>query len=711
MDNFENKFEDLKPIIIILVFSVLQYLLFREFVLREVALAYPGHHDQSGYLLKAYSLYEDIRKMGVIRGLWEGFRRPNPTGVMLQAQTALWFLFSGPSRLSALTINFFYFLLFQYAVFLLLWHLRKSVSIILVSMGLFLSILFPVANPGGLFDFRIDFISFCLYGTFITLVLRSGLFFEKKWALTAGFIASLLFSFRFNTGLYIFLIYFLTLAFLFISKKITKQLGKIIQKCIWNLLASTVAILPLSLPLLIVNLNETIRYYSNQGASRGPIRAAEQGISNLWEGLIFYPLILFERQLGFKTFMIILFCIMFGLVGHFWLRRFNSRSSTKSLISNPPFCWHFVFLGICTLVPLAVLTMHKAKSPVVGAILCPPILVCVLFWLSISLPDKIERNKRTIWSRTQIAFGILVLLVGAILGIDHFSMGKIYTQNRNKYQKITSIDTSVGNLCSSTGALKPKIIVDTIVDFLEPQAIASFYYEKSGCLIWPTQLGRTNQIFPVQQDAFMSLIPNADLALLTSGELGNLVFPYNQFMENFRPTLRSALESKGFFIVANWSLSDIGNTVTLYCAPRLNLKPGINLSGDSGGWITSNGFSVKIPSFFLSKATAVSIEGKIPKQWRKWLGKRLPRPQVKIIENGSFKIIPGASIVTGSDHYKIVFPIPNTAPNAKEFSELLITFDHYFIPYDIGINSDHRKLVVPTPTNLKFDISKEEGAR
>ena len=52
-------------------------------------------------------------------------------------------------------------------------------------------------------DFRIDFIACCLFGVFISLVLRSRLFASWGWSVAVGAAASLLVLFRFLSLLYV----------------------------------------------------------------------------------------------------------------------------------------------------------------------------------------------------------------------------------------------------------------------------------------------------------------------------------------------------------------------------------------------------------------------------------------------------------------------------------------------------------------------------
>ena len=70
-----------------------QFALFREFVRREVAWAYPAYHDQACYLLSSYTIYERALEHGLPAGLQTGWELRLPQGVLLHQEAALLYLF------------------------------------------------------------------------------------------------------------------------------------------------------------------------------------------------------------------------------------------------------------------------------------------------------------------------------------------------------------------------------------------------------------------------------------------------------------------------------------------------------------------------------------------------------------------------------------------------------------------------------------------
>ncbi|HZU36936.1 MAG TPA: hypothetical protein VFA18_13540, partial [Gemmataceae bacterium] len=103
----------------IVLLLLVQFGMFRQFALREVVWSYPAYNDQLAYLEQSYQTYEKILDHGLIDGVLEGMGihfghlRMNAAGATLHVQAAVLYLLTGPSRMSALTLNFLYFAMLQ----------------------------------------------------------------------------------------------------------------------------------------------------------------------------------------------------------------------------------------------------------------------------------------------------------------------------------------------------------------------------------------------------------------------------------------------------------------------------------------------------------------------------------------------------------------------------------------------------------------------
>src|SRR5262249_18625573 len=155
--------------------ALAQYLLFRSFVLRELAWTYPLNDDQLLYLTQAYGLFDAMRSPRGARELLSmlaGHRAQiAANGVMLPTQASLLFFLRGASRLTALTLNLAYYVLWQVVTLLCVRSISGSIYLAAVAWGLVLAVHSPFLPIGGLTDFRGDSIALSLFGAFVAIVL------------------------------------------------------------------------------------------------------------------------------------------------------------------------------------------------------------------------------------------------------------------------------------------------------------------------------------------------------------------------------------------------------------------------------------------------------------------------------------------------------------------------------------------------------------
>ena len=193
---------------------LLQWGTFVSFANREVTWRIPGYFDQTAYLALSYRAFEQMLSQGLLSGLWASFTAQIPQGNLLHPQAALLYLLRGPSRLSALTLNWLYLIFFECAVVYTLRWLSQRWSVAFVGFGLLLTTRARFAGAGGMMDFRTDFSAFCLYGIVLCAVVRSDVFKSFRWAAAVGISVAWTILFRHLTALSIALVLFLVLVFM-----------------------------------------------------------------------------------------------------------------------------------------------------------------------------------------------------------------------------------------------------------------------------------------------------------------------------------------------------------------------------------------------------------------------------------------------------------------------------------------------------------------
>jgi len=292
----------------IVLLVIAQGILFRHHAMREIVWAYPPDHDQLTYLEESYQTYEEFLHRG-IGGLAEGLGlragpvRLSPSSATLNLQAALIYSAAGPSRLSAISLNFFYWALFQLTFVGTVRWLTKRWSAAFLALALLLTTRSAFQLPGGLFDFRLDFIASCLFGIVICVVIRSRCFALWRWSLVAGCAAAMLATFRFITVVYLFGAFAVYLAILLLQlwRRQHDVAGRrAVARQMKGLLAGAAIFAAVTGPVLWQR-REAITNYYVRGHVIGhdkELRALVAGNTTWERSLSFYPRSLLHDHLG-----------------------------------------------------------------------------------------------------------------------------------------------------------------------------------------------------------------------------------------------------------------------------------------------------------------------------------------------------------------------------------------------------------------------------
>jgi hypothetical protein len=196
----ESKVRD--RIVLSLVIAV-QVFLFWHFYHRQVEGYPPQYFDQTAFLTQAYKLKENILSKGPGEIASAILSQGNYSGIALPVEGALLSLVFDHGRFSFLLVNLVGFAVLQVSVFYTGQAAWRHRAYGYLALGFLLCQLTPWFWAGGLFDFRMDFIAYCLFGMWTCTALRSGLFLDRNWAIATGLLGALLVANRFLTTVYL----------------------------------------------------------------------------------------------------------------------------------------------------------------------------------------------------------------------------------------------------------------------------------------------------------------------------------------------------------------------------------------------------------------------------------------------------------------------------------------------------------------------------
>jgi hypothetical protein len=517
---------------------LLQQVLLRQYALREITWAYPTNFDQVQYLSQSYDTYVHIQADGLLPGLGYGLRLWAPQGMLIHLQASLLFVLLGPSRLSALTLNFIYFALFQVTLVGTLRWLTRRWDIALLGLGLLLAARSPFFDSGGLMDFRIDFIAFCLFGTLICLVIRSGMFASWRWSLAVGALAILLVLFRFLTATYLVGIFggfgLFLCARLLRSGSDLQARAQLVRQLSGLGLAGALFLLVV-LPALWGHREQLWSYYGigHFAGQEKEIRARAGNISNILIAVLYYPRSVVVHHAG----------AVFTIVGLLALATtaavFRDRLTLRAwfLRQTLDIRINYLFLAICLVVPYIILTLDVAKSAVVGNIFLPIVLwLLVITVIALTRSASVDSN-HLVMKSGMIALAALSMGAGMIYQSWQLSRLSALSQHRSDTEQVIQIHDLIFEYSRQHGLTAPRVSNDHIVDYINANVLNVVIYERHGVFL-NSAAGIGTSIFAPSDAEVIEQVQQSDFVILSTPQADEqLVFPFDIAMQALHPNL------------------------------------------------------------------------------------------------------------------------------------------------------------------------------
>ena len=533
---------------------VVEFLFFRHYVRREVAWAYPPNTDQVAYLNEAYETYESMKSLGTVRAIQA--LPPIPQGALMRIQAGLFFLVAGPSRASALDLNFIYFAMLQCAMVWAVRWLSGRWDVGWVALGLLLSAATPFLGAGGIADFRMDFIAFCLYGMLLCVVIRSGVLSDWRWAPAVALFAAALIGFRFIAAVYVggvMGLLALLFAARFFSRNPVVRRGAVRRSA--ALLVAGAMIALLVAPLLWANRNAIHDYYwvNHVSGAEKQVRAAEVGASGWATALMYYPRSLVWGHAG-PAFLALAGALLLGAAlgrvafkigqvaspeGHTAAPAVAERRA--DLLDDRPLSLAWIASGVFLIVPLVALTLDVSKSPVVAGIMVGPLVWLVILGVVTLLRGHFPSRA------TPLAFALgLAALASVGWGVRTqaaaYSRDRSMSRHRRDVQEVTRLYDDLSAEARKRGWSDVGVFCTSISDCLDGQLASVLAFERHGYILHAGDL--TTTVLEIPEPDVFRQIAVSEFVILSRrvGPPPLYDYPFNLELEAMRPRVESACE-------------------------------------------------------------------------------------------------------------------------------------------------------------------------
>jgi hypothetical protein len=441
-------------VLLIALFAV-EAMIFYVHVARDIAPFYPSNFDQLFYYLATYDLISAFHARGPSVFVEELLQPTSATGTTFVLQGALLSLIGGENRTAILSINLVYLLALQCVFFGVIRTRTGRTDLAWIGMAFLLSLPTLFNSVGGIYDYRIDFSAFCLYGIWVCLLVWSGSFLRTRRTLVVAALGILLVYSRFLTIVYVGGVTGTLLAINMygIWRNPSPYRTAVAARRIRNILLSSTIIAAICGARLFLSRTALYDYYviGHVLGEEKFIRAHELGLYTIADHLFYYPKSIL-KHVGLLTFL------MAGALAGWSLW---SVTTSELFTRLHRFRQEFITLGLAILIPVTILTINVAKSPVVGGIVAVPILLAMVLFGAAVWPRGGRLELAPPWAR------MLPALVMAIALTAFVSKGlsSKHLPARADLERITLLSKTIASYAADNNITQLTMSSDRVVDY------------------------------------------------------------------------------------------------------------------------------------------------------------------------------------------------------------------------------------------------------
>lgn len=398
-----------------LILIAVEYMLFRSYAVREAVNYAPIGYDQAVYIGNTYDIY-GLLAQGDYGQAWTYINSFITSSALLSVVYALLFLF-GYSRLSLLSINFIFLVLMQFVGYKVMRKVTSSSAAGVIFVGLTLMINTSFTAYGGLLDFRWDYIAFCLYTIWASLLLLWLHTKERKYMYLSAIVSGVLVFSRFWYALFVagFAVFYFM--FQFFKKRIP---FKIMLRDIAVYGGICVAAGGWSIFVFLPNM---VGYLISAGNSESNVLwNLDGGLAESFQHYIYW---LFQEHLHiiFPVFLVLL--LLLACIG----TKQGFRTKSREYIKNTG------YLLVVLLMPTAAFILQASQNT---AVISVNLGVLVLIAVYLAAAGGHEKSPIGDAGRKQILAGMMAL-IAILVGIGNYV---VHTTGQHGYQRDIDVAAS-----------------------------------------------------------------------------------------------------------------------------------------------------------------------------------------------------------------------------------------------------------------------------
>lgn len=477
---------------------ILQWLLFRAYVDREVSWSPFLNGDANAYLGHSYIVFDSLING---RGIPDEFRF-GPHGIGPLLLSAFMYLLFGASRLIALTPNLLFFILLQLVTYTSVRRISGSVKIALTAVGFLLCLRIPFQSNPMLFlnitEYQREFLVFSLFGIMIWYAVLSNGFKTLSYSLLAGLAAGIAVVFRYVTLFHIVGVFgsFAAILMASVSWQVLRNRKRWADYFpqIKNFLGSASVFFAVTIYPLFLARHALFGHYFS-GTISGPqdkdfIALYQQGVKTFFEQVIFYPYAVINVFIG-ETFFVLSITTLLILMLFAVIALVQGKPISKSDVFGIPYRIDrtpaYVFCFIAIIVPLALLTFYPTRSAQMGVVVVPPLVIALFLLIVDAYKLGLKHFTGCIGYVSGTGIALALLSAGLIFQIKAYSMVGLSSVARQHYLEVARLYDDIGRLAKKLGTNTPTISTDFLENYTIDcgSAIIAYHYEKEREILRP----------------------------------------------------------------------------------------------------------------------------------------------------------------------------------------------------------------------------------
>lgn len=650
---------------------LLQFLLFRSYCYREILTCIPEKMDQVGYANVSYKIYDMVLQEGLLQGFIFGLHNSVNSGMTLVGAANL-FLF-GFTRFSLLLPNFFACFLCQYIVASVLERTVKNRLAPFIFCGLFLMTKAVFAAVGGIFDYRWDYMTFCVYTVWLACLLEH-IYTDSRGAFYRSAAAGgVLLFIRLNT-----IFYLAGTLFIIGMGKMAGKSGTTpaeIKKCLKQYAGYAGVVFLTGGWYLAVNFPRFFNYYFS-AIFTGSAKEAWKVHMSLADNILFYPRLLFTSLMGPLLLFVLLVLLIAAAVSLVLSGREEIRKRKPVLLT----------ILLSWLVPYGILTVLDNKNSAAAMVLIGPLLLLPLFAMGKSpWPDKT-------FPMAAAGAALAILAVGTGHYVSYMVREYPY-HTREEAQEYVRANEIIARYMKEQDMDTAEIIFDRLHETFFPTTIEVYSRE---------QLGRNitvSHAIPAMKNDYLMTAFDKDGIRTGLGHADFVVINREAYADstNF---ISDAILSENKTLLADYAAGNMcligevswgGAMLEIYARPVFQIQ----LQTQYNDWLGPDNTDIAI--WDADGMTALVLEGNLLEEQ---YGVGYENQTVQAYDQQGRPLYAEFALSDSHTQYKITVGIESLDP---QYDKIHLEFEDFFIPDKVMGNGDSRRLTVGYPAKIYME--------